>query len=181
MVGTPDPSVISNSRLSRHGSDGEKMKADIFDAAFAALYVGHMIGDHWIQSPGQADVKGEPGWSGRLACAWHVATLTAMVTATLMLTVMATGIHLGLAATTSGLMINALTHYWADRRVTLARLAEKAGKGSFYQLGSPRWGRGDNPNLGTGAYALDQAWHVAGCSSPRLSSVSSLRTLLMSA
>jgi hypothetical protein len=43
------------------------MKADIFDATFAALYVGHVIGDYWVQSPGQADVKGEKG-STRSAC-----------------------------------------------------------------------------------------------------------------
>jgi hypothetical protein len=34
------------------------------------------------------------------------------------------------------------------------------GKGEFYRLGAPRRGRDDNPTLGTGAYALDQAWHV---------------------
>jgi hypothetical protein len=137
------------------------MKAGILGAVFAALFVGHVVGDHWAQSPGQADVKSEPGWTGCLACAWHVATLTATVTATLILTAIATGIHLGLVTTLSGLMVNALTHYWADRRFTLARLAEKAGKGDFYRLGSPRWGQNDNPTAGTGAYALDQAWHVA--------------------
>jgi hypothetical protein len=52
-----------------------------------------------------------------------------------------------------------LTHYWADRRTTLAALATRVGKGEFYALGAPRPGREDNPTIGTGAYALDQAWH----------------------
>ncbi len=30
---------------------------------------------------------------------------------------------------------------------------------SFWYLGKPRFGKDDNPSLGTGAYALDQSWH----------------------
>jgi hypothetical protein len=53
------------------------------------------------------------------------------------------------------------SHYWAGRRSTLARLAAAIGKGEYYRLGSPRPGWADNPSIGTGAYALDQAWHIA--------------------
>ena len=49
----------------------------------------------------------------------------------------------------------------ADRRTPLRRFAEATGLGEFYALGQPREGRDDNPSLGTGAYALDQSWHVA--------------------
>jgi hypothetical protein len=35
------------------------------------------------------------------------------------------------------------------------------GKGEFWHLGAPRPGHDDNPCLGTGAYALDQSWHIA--------------------
>lgn len=55
----------------------------------------------------------------------------------------------------------AVTHYWADRRFTLSRLAEVLGSGSFYRLGAPRTGKDDNVSLGTGAYVLDQSWHWA--------------------
>src|SRR5256885_16927252 len=63
----------------------------------------------------------------------------------------------------SGLAVSAVTHYIADRRTPLLRLAEAmqpvTGKADFYRLGAPREGRDDNPSLGTGAYALDQSWH----------------------
>jgi hypothetical protein len=59
----------------------------------------------------------------------------------------------------AGQLVSAVTHYWADRRTTLARLADALGKGGYYRLGAPRPGRDDNLSLGTGAYALDQSWH----------------------
>jgi hypothetical protein len=70
------------------------------------------------------------------------------------------------------------THYMADRREhgLMFRVARKLGKGSFMQLGVPRSyeifarsteeneARGpmplDNPQLATGAWALDQSWHL---------------------
>ncbi|MEU0516669.1 hypothetical protein [Streptosporangium sp. NPDC006007] len=41
-----------------------------------------------------------------------------------------------------------------------AALAERTGKGDFHRLGAPRPGTTDAPHLGTGAYALDQSWHI---------------------
>lgn len=51
---------------------------------------------------------------------------------------------------------DAISHYWADRRSTLARLADRLGKGELYALGD-----GAAAPAGTGAYALDQSWHHA--------------------
>ena len=59
----------------------------------------------------------------------------------------------------AGLGIDAVTHWWADRRSTLAWLARVTGKGEFYRLGAPRADHDDNPHIGTGAYALDQSFH----------------------
>ena len=56
--------------------------------------------------------------------------------------------------------VDAASHYWADRRYTLRGLAGRLGKSEFYELGAPRPGRDDNPCLGSGAMALDQAWHI---------------------
>jgi hypothetical protein len=70
-------------------------------------------------------------------------------------------LHLHPVALVAALLVDAVSHYWADRRVTLARLAERIGKGEFYRLGAPREGHDDAPHLGTGAYALDQSWHIA--------------------
>lgn len=58
------------------------------------------------------------------------------------------------------------SHYAADRRRPLLSLARwlgatvVPGKDGFWHLGVPRPGRDDNPCLGTGAYALDQSWHI---------------------
>ena len=98
--------------------------------------------------------------AGGIASA-HVATLTATKAAAVALMAAVTGLHLAAAAVTAGLAADAVSHYWADRRVTLARLAGWLGKRGFYELGAPRAGHDDAPHLGTGAYALDQSWHIA--------------------
>jgi hypothetical protein len=130
--------------------------AAVFAALFAALFAAHQVGDHWVQTSPQALGKGAPAWPGRLACARHVASLTAVA-----LAVLALGMRVSLPWLAAGLALDAAAHYWADRRFTLARLARLAGKGEFYALGAPRPGRDDAPHLGTGAYALDQSFHIA--------------------
>jgi len=133
---------------------------------FAALYAAHLVGDHWAQTSRQAAWKGREGWEGRRACAVHIATLTACKAAAV------TALHLSgqqvrPVRTALALAGDAVSHYLADRRSLdpargLARLAELAGLRDFWKLGAPRPGQDDNPVLGTGAYALDQAFHV-GC------------------
>lgn len=134
--------------------------AATFAAVFIALYVAHQVGDHWVQTHHQALTKGQPGWAGRRACAAHVATLTLTKAAAVTLAAAVLGLHLAVAAVAAGLALDAATHYWADRRTTLAGLAGLLGKGEFYRLGAPRPGHDDGPHLGTGAYALDQSWHI---------------------
>jgi type IV secretory pathway VirB2 component (pilin) len=126
------------------------------------LYVAHDVGDHWIQTDHQAQAKAAPGWAGRLADVRHVATLTLTQLLAVIAVTAALGIQLRAEGLATGLAVNAASHYWADRRTTLARLAEIIpGKSRFYRLGQPRPERDDNPSLGTGAYALDQSWHLA--------------------
>jgi len=137
------------------------MPAATFAAVFAALYAAHSFGDYWIQTHHQACTKGAPGRVGRLACARHVATLTVTKISALSALVLFVGVPISPIAMAMGLAVDAASHYWADRRVTLARLAERVGKGDFYQLGQPRDGHNDAVHLGTGAHALDQSWHVA--------------------
>ena len=128
------------------------MHAD-FAAVFVALWVGHHFADHWVQTDGQAARKGRRDWVGRRACAAHVYWLTATQVFALVALQFATG---SVVATPwqllTGLALNAATHYWIDRRFTLAALCERLGKGGFYRSGS---------GLGTGAYALDQSAHLA--------------------
>jgi hypothetical protein len=129
-------------------------------ALSAALFAAHQVADHWVQTQHQADTKGHPGWAGRLACAAHVATYTATAALALALLALATDWTPSPLWVAAGLAVSALTHYLADRRTPLRRLAKWTGAQRFYALGAPRPGRDDNPSLGTGAYALDQSWHI---------------------
>ncbi|WP_433465364.1 transcriptional regulator [Spirillospora sp. CA-128828] len=133
----------------------------VFPAAFAALYAAHEVGDHWLQTHGQACGKGAPGWSGRILCARHVATLTALKAAALTLTAVVLGLPVNPWTVAAALGIDAVSHYWADRRTTLLALADwlgrtvLPGKGKFARLGNDA-----AAPTGTGAYALDQSWHI---------------------
>ncbi|MGC5012989.1 transcriptional regulator [Streptosporangium sp. DT93] len=122
-----------------------------FAAVFIALFAAHSVGDIWVQTHHQALTKGAPGRAGRWACAKHVATLTLTKAVAIGAVMLATGLRLDGAWLCAGLLVDAASHYWADRRTTLARLAERIGKGDFYRLGAD--------HLGSGAHALDQAWH----------------------
>ncbi|WPB92265.1 transcriptional regulator [Streptomyces malaysiensis] len=135
------------------------MDAATFAAVFIALYVAHSVGDHWVQTSHQSAQKGRPGWVGRLADARHVATLTLTKLAVLVPAAALLGLNLSVLGIVAGLGIDAVTHWWADRRTTLAWLAKVLGKSQFYGLGAPRAGHDDNPHIGTGAYALDQSFH----------------------
>ena len=109
---------------------------------FVALYAGHMVGDHWIQSDHQAMNK-EHWW---VACLAHVATYGTTQLIFLAAIDAFAGWTPNIWALTAGMIVNLATHYWADRRAPLKRLAVRTGKGEY-------WDRG-------GAYQLDQSWHI---------------------
>lgn len=121
---------------------------DVFAAVAAALHAGHHVGDHWIQTQHQADHKGLPGWRGRLACATHVASYGITQLAAIGVLVLALDLHLSPVGLAAGMAVNLGSHYIADRRVPLRRMAEALGK-------DPAWLERDG-----GLYALDQSWHV---------------------
>lgn len=131
-----------------------------FAAVFAALYAGHQVADHWVQTQHQADHKGKPGWVGRWNCAKHVATYGATQMAAIGALVLALDLTVAPLPLTAGMALNLATHYIADRRTPLFRIALALGSGKLWALGTPRPDHDDNPSLGTGAYALDQSWHV---------------------
>lgn len=139
-----------------------------FAAVFTALYVAHSVGDHWVQSDTQARCKGLEGWDGRAQCAAHVGSLTLTKALVLWLVVAVLGIDVSVLGAALGLGIDAVSHYWADRRTTLYKLAKLTRKAVFYNMGTGA--RNDGPinyrgkpavHLGTGAYALDQSFHHA--------------------
>ncbi|WP_433530362.1 DUF3307 domain-containing protein [Micromonospora sp. CA-263727] len=122
--------------------------ATAFAAVFATLYAAHQVADHWVQTQHQADCKSEPGWAGRIACAAHVTTYTATAGIALTVLILATGLRLDPWGVAVGLAVSAVSHYIADRRTPLRRLAELLGK-------DPHW-----LARGGGMYALDQSWHT---------------------
>lgn len=131
-----------------------------FGGVFALLHTGHTIGDHWVQTDAEAQRKGDDSDEGRRACATHVATLTATQALALAAGALVTRERLNPRYVALGLAVNAATHYAADRRDhgILPKLADKlswAGKSEFYRCGDPK-----AAPCGTGAYALDQAWHI---------------------
>ncbi|MDQ0689014.1 hypothetical protein QFZ56_008060 [Streptomyces achromogenes] len=140
--------------------------AAVFAAVFVALYVAHSVGDHWVQTSHQAAEKGRPGWVGRLADARHVLGLTITKGIALAAVVLVLDIPVTVTGLVAGLGVDAVTHWWADRRTTLAWLAKVTGKTEFLSLGTPAHPAhpvtadgGYAPTLGTGAYALDQSFH----------------------
>lgn len=127
---------------------------------YALLHAGHEVADHWAQTDDQAKDKGEPGERGQRACAAHVATLTATQAVLLAAGCLAAGERLSLRRVTIGLAVNAVSHYAADRREhgaipKLVDRLDRYGKRNFYEFGD-----GKAAPCGTGAYALDQAWHI---------------------
>ncbi|MFF0430349.1 transcriptional regulator [Streptomyces sp. NPDC004520] len=141
--------------------------AATFAAVFIALYVAHGVGDHWVQTHHQACTKGGAGWTGRLACGRHVLTLTLTKAVALTTVVLVLDLRVTVPGLLIGLGLDAATHYWADRRTTLARFAQSIRKGEYFALGTAA--HPDHPvtaagepavTLGTGAFHLDQSWHL---------------------
>ena len=160
---------------------------NIVQVAAAALLgfgylIAHNVADHWVQTNWEAVNKGRKDATGRAACLSHVVTYTFTLAAVACALILIFHLPITWHGLIAGLAISAVTHYWADRRFTLEKLTQSLGKHDFYKLGQPRdlvmltdneaedtisvYTRldreavtADNPNLGTGAYALDQAWH----------------------
>src|SRR5690606_11053068 len=95
-----------------------------FAAAAITLHAAHLTADYWLQTEHQAITKGAPGWRGRVACASHVAVLTATQAVFLLVADRLFGLDLSAGWVAAGLTLNAVTHWWADRRWTLRWLAD---------------------------------------------------------
>lgn len=126
-----------------------------FATAGIALYAGHHVGDYWIQRDDtDARRKGLPGWTGRLACARHVTSYVLTQSVFLAVVQAVLGQPASVWRGVLALAISGVTHYLADRREhgLMFKLAKvMPGKRDFLVFGS---------GLATGAWALDQAWHI---------------------
>ena len=121
------------------------MSALTFAVAWAALSGGHQAADYWIQTHRQATRKTMPGWPGRRACLAHVATYTLTLAACLALAGTLLAVPPSWPHAAAGLAFSAVTHYAADLRTLLRRLAVRLGKGGYWDNG--------------GAAPLDQSFH----------------------
>lgn len=122
----------------------------IFLATWAGLTTAHHVADYWVQTDWMATHKhlrtgeGAHRHEGMYACGLHAVSV--WITGWVVLTPLAC--LLGQAAPfLAALTLNAVTHYWADRRYTLRWLAGKLGKLDYYDS--------------EGAHLLDQAFHKA--------------------
>jgi hypothetical protein len=136
---------------------------EAFAAVFIALFAGHSVADHWVQTSCQAIHKGERSRAGQLACLRHVATLSATKWLLVLVAVVPFHVKLNWWQVAVGLLLDAVSHYWADRRFTLEKLARRnwVNKGEFYDQGTDLVNAEGKtrPHIGTGRYALDQSWH----------------------
>ncbi|WP_354641316.1 hypothetical protein [Kitasatospora camelliae] len=134
-------------------------RAARFAAVYALLRASADVADHWVQTDHQARIKGQhdhndgqSSAAGRRACAAHVATYTATQAAAMLAGSRLLGLRLRPGPVAAALALSAVTHYIADRREPLRRLADATGKANFVRLA----------DFGlNGAYCLDQAWHHA--------------------
>lgn len=137
------------------------MDFSTFAAVGFAMIAGHSFGDHWVQTGFQAMNKGRKDKVGRLACRGHVFSLqtTKLV---LILVLMLAGLSISPLALVAGLAFDGITHYWCDRRFTLEGVCGRIGKADFYQMGKDTIHEHapNGTHLGTGAYALDQSFHM---------------------
>ncbi|MFB4307019.1 transcriptional regulator [Actinomadura sp. GTD37] len=128
---------------------------------YAALNSAHTFADHVVQSGDDAQAKAGHGRAAQVACARHVAELSAVQVIALAGVSAAAGERLDPRRVVAGLAFNAATHYVLDRRPIAQRLAYACGKRDFYdKFAVQRETWLDPHGPGSGPNALDQAWHV---------------------
>ncbi|MEU6041857.1 DUF3307 domain-containing protein [Actinomadura sp. NPDC047616] len=126
------------------------MTATAYAVTLATLIIAHHVADHWLQTNHQATHKARPTLQGHLANLRHVGTHTATLAGALLLVAWQTGTAYRPGYLAAGLAVNAITHYVADRRVHLDRLAR------LWPIRKGGWIDHDRYAL----YHLDQSWHL---------------------
>jgi hypothetical protein len=102
----------------------------IVAVTFVALFAGHQVGDHVVQTGADAAAKGAPAagqlasgvppWAGWGACLRHVGSYSATQAVALALVCLAAPV--ALAGAISALVVSASTHAVIDRRWIVRRL-----------------------------------------------------------
>jgi len=128
------------------------MAALVFACSFVALYAGHMVGDHIIQTHWQSLGKVQAkGWLPPMIA--HLAGYATAQMVALYAVVTVTGVHASAVGWYAGIGFSVLSHGFIDRRWPVKWLLEHTGSRQFAALED----RGIN-----GMYLADQSLHV-GC------------------
>lgn len=98
---------------------------------FAALLVGHLIGDYLIQQHTWSTRKVEPGWAGRAWCTVHAVTYAATCWVVLAVAVAVDGLTVNQIAVAVAMAANAALHGFLDRRWPLVWIIRATGSGSW--------------------------------------------------
>lgn len=121
----------------------------LFAAAFVALYVGHMIGDHVVQTDWQAANKALTGRKGWTALLNHVGGYMLTQTATvLLLGIVDHGPWYYSWAPFWAVLFSGVTHGFIDRRWPVLWLMRHTGSGPYSETQY-------------GPYFTDQTLHIA--------------------
>lgn len=120
--------------------------SDLFAAVFVALYVGHMVGDHVVQTDWQAANKAKP--LGYVALFAHVSTYVLTQSVALVLLMLVTGAPPRGYAVALGLLFSGATHAFIDRRWPVKWLMVRTGSEPFSRTEH-------------GLYLVDQTLHIA--------------------
>lgn len=128
------------------------MNGTVFAAAFIALYVGHMVGDHIVQTDWQAAHKADRGGKEIEAMSGHLIGYGISQGVALQ-AVALLGVPIDGLAVLVGVTLSVLTHGFIDRRWPVLWLLRHTGSADFAALA----GKGMN-----GPYLADQSLHI-GC------------------
>ncbi|MEU3452101.1 DUF3307 domain-containing protein [Micromonospora sp. NPDC006766] len=124
--------------------------ASVIAAVFCALFAGHHLGDHIVQTDWQANHKALPGWLGVRAMAGHLVGYHACMVAALA-GLAAVGVPLTVTGSAVGLGFSAVTHGFLDRRWPVRWILEHTGSRDFAASQTPL----------PGGYLADQSLHIA--------------------
>ena len=111
------------------------MSAAVLGASFAALYAGHQVGDHIVQTDRQAAGKAAgKGWLGPMAghlVGYGLAQALALLAAGL------AGVPLSVRYVAAGLAVSVLSHGLIDRRRPVRWLLRHTGSSGFAEMTAP--------------------------------------------
>lgn len=122
-----------------------------FAGVWAVRWAAHDVGDLWTQTHHQALTKGAPGRTGVWACVKHVLTYEATAVAFFLFACMFIDFGVDLLAFAAGTFVSGVTHFVADRRDPLRRIADACNSGEVYRLTDGLHG----------AFQIDRSWHKA--------------------